>query len=391
MLTRCPQCATIFRVTSEQLKARQGQVRCGACHTVFNALDTLIEIALPATTLAPQAATAFAAPEVSARTEAADLATADDDALCVEQPPVATAAAEPAAESVPGATPTAAALATEAEPSFAVDPALDPAPEPESTLEHEPALEREPAFEPEPVIEPCRADESWLGAEPSVAPTPLAEDEPCVAREPEAAFEPDGLAAPNPAAEPALMPAPSAQAAAPEPSDTPPWPELEPLLHEGPTRRRWPWAVGIFLATLVFVAQAALHFRTEIAVIYPETRSLFGAVCADLGCEIRLPRKSELVGIEASDLHPDPGGRLLLVATLKNRAPFAQEYPYLELTLTDTADQPLVRRVIPASEYLLPKAPAATGFGANAELTVNLAVEAPGVAAVGYRLYLFYP
>ena len=43
MLTRCPACETRFRVTAEQLKARSGRVRCGACQHVFNALDSLIE------------------------------------------------------------------------------------------------------------------------------------------------------------------------------------------------------------------------------------------------------------------------------------------------------------------------------------------------------------
>jgi predicted Zn finger-like uncharacterized protein len=43
MLTRCPRCQTTFRVTPEQIKARQGRVRCGECMDVFNALDTLIE------------------------------------------------------------------------------------------------------------------------------------------------------------------------------------------------------------------------------------------------------------------------------------------------------------------------------------------------------------
>lgn len=43
MLTRCTACATTFRVTPEQLKARLGRVRCGQCQTVFNALDSLVE------------------------------------------------------------------------------------------------------------------------------------------------------------------------------------------------------------------------------------------------------------------------------------------------------------------------------------------------------------
>ena len=34
--TRCPGCATVFRVTAEQLELRAGQVRCGHCKTVFD-------------------------------------------------------------------------------------------------------------------------------------------------------------------------------------------------------------------------------------------------------------------------------------------------------------------------------------------------------------------
>ena len=48
MLTRCPHCQTAFRVTSEQLKLRQGQVRCGECRGVFNALESLADEAVPA-------------------------------------------------------------------------------------------------------------------------------------------------------------------------------------------------------------------------------------------------------------------------------------------------------------------------------------------------------
>ncbi|MDR0565236.1 MAG: zinc-ribbon domain-containing protein, partial [Azoarcus sp.] len=43
MLTRCPNCQTVFRLSSEQLLARQGRVRCGTCLHPFNALDHLAE------------------------------------------------------------------------------------------------------------------------------------------------------------------------------------------------------------------------------------------------------------------------------------------------------------------------------------------------------------
>lgn len=41
MTTRCPACATAFRVADSQLQARAGQVRCGRCGTLFDALAAL--------------------------------------------------------------------------------------------------------------------------------------------------------------------------------------------------------------------------------------------------------------------------------------------------------------------------------------------------------------
>ena len=43
MHTRCPQCQTIFHVTSAQLEARAGLVRCGICASAFQADQNLIE------------------------------------------------------------------------------------------------------------------------------------------------------------------------------------------------------------------------------------------------------------------------------------------------------------------------------------------------------------
>jgi predicted Zn finger-like uncharacterized protein len=47
MITYCPSCHTHFRVHAEQLAARAGQVRCGKCSRVFDALEHLIEETAP--------------------------------------------------------------------------------------------------------------------------------------------------------------------------------------------------------------------------------------------------------------------------------------------------------------------------------------------------------
>lgn len=43
MFTCCPQCETVFRVTANQLRAARGDVRCGNCAHVFNAMEFLAD------------------------------------------------------------------------------------------------------------------------------------------------------------------------------------------------------------------------------------------------------------------------------------------------------------------------------------------------------------
>ena len=45
--TRCPACATVFRVAPEQLSLRAGKVRCGQCKTVFDGIAQQVSMAVP--------------------------------------------------------------------------------------------------------------------------------------------------------------------------------------------------------------------------------------------------------------------------------------------------------------------------------------------------------
>jgi hypothetical protein len=147
----------------------------------------------------------------------------------------------------------------------------------------------------------------------------------------------------------------------------------------------------VLLATLLI--QAAIAFRIELAVLSPKAKPALLALCRMAGCTVGLPARGELIGIEASDLHPDPKqpGRLSLSTTIANRAPFNQEFPHLELTLTDVADQPVARKVFPPTSYLPPAINRTAGMPASGEVTVNLVLDIGSLAANGYRLYLFYP
>jgi predicted Zn finger-like uncharacterized protein len=97
MVTRCPACATLFRVVPQQLQARQGQVRCGRCTTVFDGfkgLATLAESAPPASSrhetsaaaVAESAAAPAAAEDRLAQTQAEGIEISDPPALPTPPP-----------------------------------------------------------------------------------------------------------------------------------------------------------------------------------------------------------------------------------------------------------------------------------------------------------------
>ncbi|HET9733627.1 MAG TPA: DUF3426 domain-containing protein [Burkholderiales bacterium] len=155
------------------------------------------------------------------------------------------------------------------------------------------------------------------------------------------------------------------------------------------------WALGALLAFAALLAQLALYYRTELATLVPQTRPHLAEACRLLGCELRLPRRPDLLSLESSDLQADTRreGLIVLNAVIRNRAPFAQEHPALELTLTDAADKAVVRRVLQPADYLSAPARAtlAQGIAAGGESVLRVHFDTRGVRATGYRVYLFYP
>lgn len=345
MRTRCPQCNTVFRITPEQLRLRAGKVRCGHCRAVFNALETLVEE--PPAVVAPPPV-----PE-SVRT--------GDDAIppaVPETPPPLNALDEPAEEMQP-APPSPAATGEDRLPE---DEEAFPEPNAEATAE-------ESSTEDE-----AHPEEAPASAQPSadLAPDQAVPDE--TPEESTEAARAAGLVAARD-----LTEAPGYNRWASNPLSG-----IEAEPRQGVT---WPFTLAAILLAFALAAQAAYHFRTPLVQRIPAAAGLFAA----LGIPVPLPRQADLVSIEASDLQADAArGLLVLQATLKNRAPYAQAWPALELTLTDAQDAVVARRILLAADYLPPQAEAKS-FAANGEIAIRLWIAAKGVAAAGYRLYVFYP
>jgi len=224
-ITRCPHCATTFRVVADQLRISDGWVRCGQCKEVFDAAEHLLPEEPPplladlpldrlsAPRVAPARATAPTAPHVwgSARTAPAPV------------PPAAPAAASAPAAAAPGAAPAAAVpagttAAASAAPAASVPPAsvwganvpwagAVPAAGPVWHLPPPPV----PAF----LLAPSAAQEAGLApatARPAPSPAAAQEEDPsagAAAADATAALGGDGPAAET--AEPAAAPLPAGE------------------------------------------------------------------------------------------------------------------------------------------------------------------------------------
>ena len=165
---------------------------------------------------------------------------------------------------------------------------------------------------------------------------------------------------------------------------------------EPPARSALLWGFLAFLAVAALAAQAGYRYRTELAVLVPGARGALVDACRLLRCEVPLPRRPDLMSIESSDLQADPRSESVIVlnVVLRNRAPFPQEYPALELTLTDAAERPVLRRVLGPADYLDParrQVLAAQGLEPGAEASFRVNFDAGRTRATGYRLYLFFP
>lgn len=335
MITTCPACHTRFRVTPEQMDAHGGDVRCGRCAKVFNA-HAYLEHELEELQHEGQPQLPFEEPGEHAALPAEEEA----------QQFVAT-------EGFP-----AEWLAV---PSFEGAPAGERTPPPQVAEE---ALVESHAEAESPAPE---WGEDALPESPAAADLPL----------PVSALPAIEEAAP-------FEPVPEAHATLDGFAE----------IADEPKKARffWLWLIGTLLLLASLAVQGLYFFRSDLAARHPEFKPLLHELCGVLQCTIRLPANPDLLSIETSNLEADPqlANQVALNAILRNRAKLAQEYPQLELTLTDTQDRMVARRIFTPGEYAK-GADLSRGMAPNEEMTVRLNLDLGDLKAAGYRVLLFYP
>ncbi len=347
--TTCPQCASVFRLTTDQVEAAQGWAQCGVCGVAF---DTRPTLAMEDGTPLPQPAAPE--PEVAAveavTGQAIETAAAEPDVTVATGPETAPAAPAESPTEATGEAPTA----------------------------HVPVgIARREAADELPsiiLIDPDASAVADLGPLPQIpaAPRELV----------------------------ASSAAPSAFAKQAGPSTTPgtrieyatamPRPGVRSTRRGRRRLKPWVWASLSAVLALALLAQAAWFLRDTLVSQAPQLRPLFEQACARLGCTLELPKNEAQLQIIGSDLQTEANGRLILVLTLGNRADYAQAWPMLVLTLTDARGQPLTRRSFAPSEYLGDPQRIAAGLPPLSEQALSLPLSVSGIRPMGFNLKLAY-
>jgi predicted Zn finger-like uncharacterized protein len=153
------------------------------------------------------------------------------------------------------------------------------------------------------------------------------------------------------------------------------------------------WLVSLsILFALLAGLQTIYAKRTQIAAEYPQYKAYLVQACHALQCEIPLPKNLDLLTIDDSDMQEDDNHQNVIKfsSVLANNARFAQAYPNIELTLTSTDDEPVLRRVVKPSEYLKTGTDISAGLGSREEMRIQLAINVKDLAVAGYRVQLVY-
>ncbi len=154
------------------------------------------------------------------------------------------------------------------------------------------------------------------------------------------------------------------------------------------------WGAGCLLLLLLMIGQSLYAFRNPILQAFPQTHPPLARMCAFLRCTLSWARDDKAVVIESSDLIESPGkaGQYLLSAVIANRSAIAQDLPAMDVHLTDSANQIVIRRTLLPADYLGRSPKTDENLSPNSQLFVNLNVNIdPKISASGYTYEVFYP
>ena len=151
-------------------------------------------------------------------------------------------------------------------------------------------------------------------------------------------------------------------------------------------------ALFVLILAGLFAVQLAVHQQSALLAFEPGLKPWLQQLCRPFACDIGLSKRIDAIVIDSSSFNKSSeAGGFRLGFVLKNTGNIEVAMPSLEISLTDTQEQVVVRRVLfPAQFGATNGLLAANSDFANA-LTLQIQLDAPLQRIAGYRLLAFYP
>lgn len=179
--------------------------------------------------------------------------------------------------------------------------------------------------------------------------------------------------------------------------EPPPTPVAKPAVvrpRPKPAPKQAAEAVGLWyllagLLGLMLVFQVLLHQRHQIRGFNPELTPMLTSICQAFSCELHWPMQPNSLSIESQSFKHLGGTDYAFEGVIKNQSELLMETPFLELSLMNQMDMPVIRKIITPDDMRLTTP--LRGYRAQPfEVRFSLDPEASSKIN-GYRAILFYP
>ena len=145
----------------------------------------------------------------------------------------------------------------------------------------------------------------------------------------------------------------------------------------------------------LLVLQLAVQQRDSLAIFEPRLKSALRMVCEVMACTVGPARQIEAIVIDSSSFNKINDSLYRLSFSIKSTAITPVAMPSLEVTLTDTQDQAVIRRVLTPAQFGIASGLLGASDEFSGGLTLQLTPVEGGSATsrriAGYRLLAFYP
>lgn len=153
-------------------------------------------------------------------------------------------------------------------------------------------------------------------------------------------------------------------------------------------RRSWhtpAWVTICILLILGLGAQLAWAKRDTL-IADPNVGPLLSTGCAVIGCRLPLVADPSQLHLLARDVeqHPSVTDGLLITASVRNDASFAQPYPVVTIILSDANGQRLAMRRFQPEDYVGDPAARVRGLAGGVTTAMVFEVQDPGQRAVAF-------